>query len=263
MQIIEEAMVVASARSNPDKVFLKWLRWTQILLGLDYDLSLEDNSGDAIFSVVEGWEINYLRRSFKLYFPESVLFSGVNYDNVGPGFGPIMDESLLKRASSQKRRTPRYENRDQEITVGAVYRRKMPQLVWFSRASHPEMMLSSARNFTFCKKLISKGDDINKSCSDGRTPILNSLESLDMTVFGNVKPDERFFNYFKDCGVSVDAINRVTELERLSPLISAIGTGRVDIVESVLTLGARPNTCLLYTSPSPRDATLSRMPSSA
>ena len=27
--------------------------------------------------------------------------------------------------------------------------------------------------------------------------------------------------------------------------------------------GRRKNTCLLYTSPSPRDATLSRMPSSA
>ena len=30
-----------------------------------------------------------------------------------------------------------------------------------------------------------------------------------------------------------------------------------------LTLGADPIACLLYTSPSPRDATLSRMPSSA
>ena len=29
------------------------------------------------------------------------------------------------------------------------------------------------------------------------------------------------------------------------------------------TAAARPDTCLLYTSPSPRDATLSRMPSSA
>ena len=28
-------------------------------------------------------------------------------------------------------------------------------------------------------------------------------------------------------------------------------------------LSLRPGTCLLYTSPSPRDATLSRMPSSA
>ena len=34
-------------------------------------------------------------------------------------------------------------------------------------------------------------------------------------------------------------------------------------VPSLIVRGAESNTCLLYTSPSPRDATLSRMPSSA
>ena len=33
--------------------------------------------------------------------------------------------------------------------------------------------------------------------------------------------------------------------------------------DGVTAYWAHPNTCLLYTSPSPRDATLSRMPSSA
>ena len=41
----------------------------------------------------------------------------------------------------------------------------------------------------------------------------------------------------------------------------ASGTGNV--ISNVPTSALQYNTCLLYTSPSPRDATLSRMPSSA
>ena len=35
------------------------------------------------------------------------------------------------------------------------------------------------------------------------------------------------------------------------------------VIEALKPMGGQPYTCLLYTSPSPRDATLSRMPSSA
>ena len=38
--------------------------------------------------------------------------------------------------------------------------------------------------------------------------------------------------------------------------LTALGIGKIGIVD-------KDNVCLLYTSPSPRDATLSRMPSSA
>ena len=43
-------------------------------------------------------------------------------------------------------------------------------------------------------------------------------------------------------------------------VLTAVGFVNTDLAESIIGL---PVTCLLYTSPSPRDATLSRMPSSA
>ena len=49
-------------------------------------------------------------------------------------------------------------------------------------------------------------------------------------------------------------------------MLSARGTiGELGIMpgHAPLLTGIQPGTCLLYTSPSPRDATLSRMPSSA
>ena len=58
--------------------------------------------------------------------------------------------------------------------------------------------------------------------------------------------------------------------EPTHPTISVTGNAEVPVVpdEAVLTFSidsrnADLNACLLYTSPSPRDATLSRMPSSA
>ena len=45
--------------------------------------------------------------------------------------------------------------------------------------------------------------------------------------------------------------------------ISVIVTRRISLRDGGMDIGAQPGICLLYTSPSPRDATLSRMPSSA
>ena len=60
-------------------------------------------------------------------------------------------------------------------------------------------------------------------------------------------------------------------LDPIEDAIEAIGRGEIVIVvddedrenEGDLIMAAEFATCLLYTSPSPRDATLSRMPSSA
>ena len=53
-----------------------------------------------------------------------------------------------------------------------------------------------------------------------------------------------------------------TTLTRGTRLVSPGGKGANQAAAAAV-LGARVTICLLYTSPSPRDATLSRMPSSA
>ena len=76
------------------------------------------------------------------------------------------------------------------------------------------------------------------------------------------------FGYFKSGAVSVTALipaflgTPVTVLALLSlnPKFLKIG---MHIIVVIALLGFIATACLLYTSPSPRDATLSRMPSSA
>ena len=59
-----------------------------------------------------------------------------------------------------------------------------------------------------------------------------------------------------------DAIERIEEIENRGTGLSGLATNFADL-DSVLAGLQEGNLCLLYTSPSPRDATLSRMPSSA
>ena len=64
-----------------------------------------------------------------------------------------------------------------------------------------------------------------------------------------------------------DGPPRVTHVSpQIEGIMITIGLGRrsVELLGQQATMGLLwPATCLLYTSPSPRDATLSRMPSSA
>ena len=48
-----------------------------------------------------------------------------------------------------------------------------------------------------------------------------------------------------------------------TPVVQAVELAKAAGLDVDLWIKAEPNNCLLYTSPSPRDATLSRMPSSA
>ena len=79
--------------------------------------------------------------------------------------------------------------------------------------------------------------------------------------------DEQARNYFTVSGILVVAASSYQAHNRRQPTCVCIYAGRQHALRSVQTAEAVPRgartLCLLYTSPSPRDATLSRMPSSA
>ena len=59
-----------------------------------------------------------------------------------------------------------------------------------------------------------------------------------------------------------DAVN-ITEVEQERTTVYELRLDPSDVGRVIGRSGRTVNACLLYTSPSPRDATLSRMPSSA
>ena len=60
-------------------------------------------------------------------------------------------------------------------------------------------------------------------------------------------------------GYDINALKKINEWLKI-PIIASGGAGKLEHIRDAFVLG---NACLLYTSPSPRDGLLSRMPSSA
>ena len=238
--LIYEAILVAAAKKKPDIVFIKRLRMAQYMFGYEIQGAEKRDSRKSRDSF-DGWEIELWRNQFAKYFPQHGLYEGVTYDAIiVRGVGPVLDADLFERDKKNYARKPDYRNPNRVIAVGeGSSKRRAPQLIWYSRAPHAEMMLRCMRDFEICEKLLDEGADVNVACSDGRTPVLNALESVDLTTFS--EPDNRFIKLFFDSGPTADTVNKKTEKEKLLPVMCAIGSGRLDFVEKVLDCGASVN----------------------
>ena len=99
------------------------------------------------------------------------------------------------------------------------------------------------------------------------TQNLRALVALDLDTSSvlNRAWAKGLLSFFHSGGVSIDFLSRNPELgdfeENIAPLCESVIPAHLHVdADSMDRHGV---SCLLYTSPSPRDATLSRMPSSA
>ncbi len=221
-KIIEESLVVAASLPKPDRVFLRQLKWSLINFKFDIPSVTTSVASNRFSDTVEDWEIALWRNNFQNVFPQQGLFPGVHYA-IPTEFGPLIlsDFSKIK---------PDYRYPNKKLKIGDTWTRSMPQLVWFAMTENLEV----------CEVLIDRGASVNVASEVGDTPILMALESLNVLA-GNRSLDDRFFHLFKQKTHSRDTINRRTQKKRLLPILSAVESGRPDVVETVLNLGADPN----------------------
>ncbi|MFD2231359.1 ankyrin repeat domain-containing protein [Alkalimarinus sediminis] len=222
--IIEEAMVVAASLPNPDRVFLKDLKWSLISFGYDIP-SISNGKPSSKFSdTIEDWELKLWKSSFSVIFPKTGLFPGVEYTDSQAEKGPLL-------FTGKPEIKPDYRNPNRKIKVGESWKKSMPQLIWFLMNE----------DFEISKKLIHKGASVNVESDVGDTPILIALEIMNVTDVPYKSLDERFFELICEQSHTHEIINTRTQKKRLLPIISAVETGRPDIVKKVLELGADPN----------------------
>lgn len=220
--LIEEALVIAASLKTPDKVMLKHLKWAMVNFEYDIPSINTEKPSNKLNDNVEPWEIKMWRASFHRVFPAKGWFAGTDYETKGP-LGPLIftDKSKVQ---------PDYRYPDRRIKVGETWQKTTPQLVWFI----------DAEQYNVCEQLLAKGANVNVTSESGDTPILMALEAMNVTELPYRSLDERFFWLISGFFHHPDIINGRTQKKRLLPIISAVESGRLDVVKKVLDLGADP-----------------------
>ncbi len=226
--IAEEAIVVAACQPNPDKVFLKQIKWMQIIFGYDIPSITSSEPSQKVSDNIEEWEIDLWRSSFDWVFPKAGLFPGAECKPSTEARGPLLFLDLSKVK-------PDYRNPNRTIKIDGI---RMPQLVWFAKNEDVDV----------CRKLIEKGANINVQSEVGDTPILMALEALNVTEYEFDKcgrksrslKDETF-KLISSFQHDEKIVNTKNEQTRSLPIIWAIRSGRKDVVKAVLDMKADPS----------------------
>jgi ankyrin repeat protein len=222
--IIEESLVVASSVIKPDKVFLKHLKNALIMFRYDIPSVNQKTPSNKFEDIIEGWEIENWKASFFVVFPKSGMFPGAEKIEISANIGPIIVEDVEKFQ-------PDYRYPNKNIKVGDNRKKVWPQLVWFT----------DRENVSVVQKLLDKGASVNVATKVGDTPILMALEALNVCETPYRSLDDRMFKLISGFEHKEDIINKRTQKKRLLPIISAVESGRVDVVEKILELGADVN----------------------
>src|SRR5699024_10392384 len=88
-------------------------------------------------------------------------------------------------------------------------------------------------------QLLQAGADINILSDNNESALLVALQHMNLTELH--EPDDRFYQTLKDLEHVPKTINAMTSKKHLLPLLSAVQTGRYDVVEHILHLGADIN----------------------
>lgn len=222
--IIREAIVVAANQPKADSVFLKQLKWSLINFGYDIPSASVTKPSHKVSDTIETWEIEQWRNAFFQVFPKEGLYPGTDFDFKGDSTGPL----ILTCPENIK---PDYRYPNRTIKVGDTKKRSMPQIVWFA----------INENIEACTLLLEKGADINVQSEVGDTPILIALEALNLTEVPYRSLNNELYQLIAREKHDVATINTRNQKKRLLPIISAVETGRFEIVDKILSMGANPN----------------------
>ena len=207
------------------------------------------------------------KRSFKPFGNISALTLG------GGGLGQVWGETTrdeavatvnlaIEKGITHLDVAPMYGKGEAEIVVGEVFKGKD---------------LSDVKITTKCRLGTLPDDDVYERLNSSLNKSLDNLnmERVDLFLLHSQLRKDDFqlytFNEYRETNTTslscyynaaIPAFERLKEEGKIGSW-GIGGLGQTQAILEVLNHEIRPEACLLYTSPSPRDATLSRMPSSA
>ena len=228
-KVIEVGFVIASWQEAPDMNLISKLKSIQNLYGYTLPTIATEDTKRKKENLVEDWEINMWRsnaqrvfNNFKVELPEKYRVSSA----VLPIHLNAKELALdLKKPNKKVKindnaKLHRNKGKSKQVTT---------QLIWNTLR----------KDLDAVNQLLQAGADINILSDNKESALLVALQHMNLTELH--KPNDRFYQTLKDLEYAPRTIKAVTAKKHLFPLLSAVQTGRSDVVEHILYLGADVN----------------------
>ena len=106
-------------------------------------------------------------------------------------------------------------------------------------------------------------DNVNNSVNHGHQADVSELDEVDYHFWFDPQNATRLVTYLSEYLAEIDPVNATVYKSNAQHMVMKLSQLDQQLETLLSDVSDVPYLCLLYTSPSPRDATLSRMPSSA
>ncbi|MGP5135262.1 hypothetical protein ACTXKV_13640 [Psychrobacter cibarius] len=228
-KVIEVGLVIASWQETPDMNLISKLKSVQNLYGYTLPTIVTEDAKRKKENLVEDWEINMWRSNaqrvfndFKVELPEKYAV----YSSILPVYLDAKELKLdLKNPNkniklNDNSKLHRDKNKKKQITT---------QLIWNTLLEDLDAV----------NKLLQAGADINILSDNNESALLIALQHMNLIEIN--EPDDSFYQILKDLSYTPKTINAMTSKKHLLPLLSAVQTGRLEVVEHIVKLGADVN----------------------
>ena len=224
-KVIEVGFVIASWQETPDMTLISKLKSVQNLYGYTLPTIVTEDTKRKKENLVEDWEINMWRSNAQRVFNEFKVELPEKYQ-VSSAILPIhlnAKELALDLKKPNKKvklndnsKLHRDKNKKKQVTT---------QLIWNTLLE----------DLNAVNKLLQAGADINILSDNNESALLIALQYMNLTELH--EPDDSFYKVLKDLEYAPKTINAVTAKKHLFTLLSAVQTGRLEVVEHILSLG--------------------------
>lgn len=225
-RIIEVGFVIASWQESPDINLISKLKSIQNLYGYTLPTIVTEDTKRKKENLVEDWEINMWRsnaqrvfNNFKVELPEKYTV----YSSVLPVH---LNAKELKLNLKKPNKKVKINDNDKLHRDKDKRKQVTTQLIWNTLQ----------KNLDAVNQLLQAGADINILSDSNESALLVALQYMNLTELH--KPEDSFYQALKGLEYKPKTINAVTAKKHLFPLLSAVQTGRFEVVEQILSLGA-------------------------
>ncbi|WP_417506504.1 hypothetical protein [Marinomonas gallaica] len=224
--VLTEAKIIAACQPKPDKVFIKKVKWLELLFGFEVHSVERHSPSNQFDDSIEEWELHALRSDLKRLFPQSGMFPGYSLPNLSHRSNYIVPKDVPLDLKSP----------DKKIYVDQDRNKRSYQIIWFAELAD----VPSVKSLIEAEARIDVISDVDETALIFSLQEMN-LFDLDPPYFVKKNISDELFQLVSNQKHKVETVNARTQKKRLTALSLAVKTGKLEVVRKVLSMGADVN----------------------